>query len=204
MSHPTIMVLGGSFDPFHLGHLEILRTVQHHFPTTSEIQLLPSFSSVEKKESGAAAKHRLAMLELIIATYFAKTSPIVTINTTELNSGRPQFSVDTIQTLSTTTGAKYSFVIGADQFSQFHRWKTPDKLLDALDRLVVINRGEGTPTVPLNPLFSPYLDKLCFIEMPPQEMASSTIRERFARGQDIQDWVPDLVYRYILSHHLYL
>lgn len=196
----SVLLFGGSFDPFHVGHLTLLNTLRQ-FPGISAIEILPNALSPGKVHA-ATPFHRQAMLEAVIRTHFGDVSelPSVRLNLTEISSTGPHYTLDTITRLQPMHPA-LSFVIGWDQWIQFEHWKSPQALLEMLDTLYVVNRPLGSPDFPAS--LHPWISKVQFIEMPECPVASIQIRQRVASQGDIAGLVPDCVARYIDAHRLY-
>jgi nicotinate-nucleotide adenylyltransferase len=138
-----IVILGGSFDPVHLGHLTIAECMLNLFQPT-QLRIVPSGWSWQKKPFHASAADRVAMLTLAfneLAQHIALVIDQQEIQRAEL--GMPSYTVDTLANLRNEFGADAAliFIVGADQFDQLHSWKNWRSLFD-LAHLVVVSRSQ--------------------------------------------------------------
>jgi nicotinate-nucleotide adenylyltransferase len=171
-------ILGGRFDPPHVGHLALARTAVDHFGL--EQLLVTVVADAAHKESVAPPQDRLAMARLT----FAELPALV-----ELEEHR--YTVDALEARS---DGEPVFLIGADELEAFHTWKRPERVLQ-LARLGVATRPgyrreSDSPRVEL-------------FELEPHDVSSTEIRARAGRGEPLEGLVVPAVARYIAEHGLY-
>ena len=174
----TVGVLGGRFDPPHLGHLALAREAVRVFGI--EELHVAVVADAAHKVSEAAATDRLAMAELT----FAGIGAIV-----ELEHHR--YTVDALE------AAAYDdpiFLIGADELEALPTWKDPERLLE-LARLGVATRPGYAPAATSS--------RIEIFELAPHPVSSTEIRERVRRGDPIDGLVAPEVARYVEEHGLY-
>ena len=173
-----IGILGGRFDPPHLGHLALARAAIERF-RIDDLHVTV-VADAAHKDSEAPAVDRLAMAELTFADLGA---------TVELEQHR--YTVDALE------AAGYEepiFLVGADELAALPTWKDPERVLE-LARLGVATRpGYSAATA------SP---RIRLFEIEPHSVSSSEIRERIRRGDGIDGLVVPEVARYIDEHGLY-
>ena len=131
-----IGICGGTFDPFHHGHLEPVLAVREEMQW-DRVLYIPAWRQPFKAgRIVAPGSHRFAMAALAIRNHDAfYLSPI------ELERGGISYSVDTLETLHQQyEGASFDLIIGADNLADLHRWKSPERLFQ-LARFVVLKRG---------------------------------------------------------------
>lgn len=129
----AIAVIGGTFDPVHQGHIELITHIidNYHF---DEIQLIPN-AIPPHKTAFATAEQRLAMLEIATKQY-----PQVAINTIEIQASQPSYSINTFKILKDNNPhAAIAMVVGLDSFNTMHQWQHIEALR-ALVNVIVINR----------------------------------------------------------------
>jgi nicotinate-nucleotide adenylyltransferase len=173
-----IGILGGRFDPPHLGHVALAATAVAHFGI-EELHVTVVADPAHKRTE-AAPEDRLAMARLA----FARLDPVV-----ELEQHR--YTVDALE------AAGYDdpiFLIGADELAAFPTWKEPERVLE-LARLGVATRPGYAPTTT-----SP---RIRIFELEPHPVSSSAIRERVRRGEPVDGLVEPAVAAYIAEHGLY-
>jgi nicotinate-nucleotide adenylyltransferase len=199
----NIGVLGGTFDPIHMGHLIIAEEV-HSRLDLSEVLFVPAGQPWLKLNNANAispAEYRVAMVRLAIAG-----EPAFKLSTMEIERPGPSYTVDTMTELSRQIGEqdKLYFILGWDNLNQLPRWHQPKRLVK-LCRLVPVRRvGFSPPDLDALEKAIPGLSRsLVMLNTPQIEISSSEIRERVARGLPIHKLVPEAVERYIKEQGLY-
>jgi len=198
----NIGVLGGTFDPIHMGHLIIAEEVRARLDL-AEVLFVPAGQPWLKANNVISpAEHRVEMVRLAIAN-----EPYFKLSTMEIERPGPSYTVDTIAELRSQIGAedKLFFILGWDNLNQLPRWHEPSRLVK-LCRLVPVRRV-GYLSLDLDSLEAavPGLSQsLVMLDTPQIQISSSEIRERVARGLSIHHLVPEPVERYIQEHRLYV
>lgn len=183
-----IGLLGGTFDPPHIGHLIIAEEVRVKLQL-EEIWFIPSYEPPHKQKAKSTIHDRLMMLEQSIQDhkYFK-------IDTIELNRKGKSYTIDTVNTLKQKyPNYQFYFIIGADMVEYLPNWKNIDELIE-LVTFVGVNR-------PGYQLESQYPIKI--IDAPIIHVSSSDIRDRVANKQSIKYLVKELVSHYIKEKRLY-
>jgi nicotinate-nucleotide adenylyltransferase len=171
-------ILGGRFDPPHVGHLALAGAAVEHFGL--EELRVAVVADAAHKLSEASADDRLAMARLTFAGLDA---------TVELE--RHRYTVDALE------AARYDdpiFLIGADELAALPTWKEPERLLE-LARLGVAARPGWEP--------ESSSERIELFELAPQPVSSTEIRERVRQGAPIDGLVVAAVAGYIDQHDLY-
>ena len=174
----VVGILGGRFDPPHLGHLALARTAVEHFGL-DELHVAV-VADAAHKPSEASAEQRLAMARLTFAGLDAQV---------ELEQHR--YTVDALEAKGYEDPI---FLIGADQLAAFPTWKEPERVLE-LARLGVATRPGWSP--------EQGSDRIEVFELEPQPVSSTELRERAGRGEPIDGLVVPAVAVYIVEHDLY-
>jgi len=200
----NIGVLGGTFDPIHMGHLIIAEEVRARLDL-SEVLFVPAGQPWLKLNNANAIsppEHRVEMVRLAIAD-----EPAFKLSTMEIDRPGPSYTVDTIAELRNQIGAgdKLFFILGWDNLNQLPRWHQPSRLVK-LCRLVPLRRvGFASPDLDSLEAAVPGLAKsLVILDTPQIEISASEIRQRVARGLSIHQLVTEPVERYIIKNRLYL
>jgi nicotinate-nucleotide adenylyltransferase len=200
----NIGVLGGTFDPIHMGHLIIAEEVRARLDL-AEVLFVPAGQPWLKLNNANAIsppQHRLEMVRLAIADELA-----FKLSTMEIDRPGPSYTADTMAELGSQIGAddKLFFILGWDNLNQLPRWHQPSRLVE-LCRLVPVRRvGFASPDLDSLEAAVPGLAKsLVMLDTPQIEISASEIRARVARGLSIHQLVPEPVERYIIEHKLYL
>jgi len=198
----NIGVLGGTFDPVHMGHLIIAEEVRARLDL-AEVLFVPAGQPLLKLNNAISpAQHRVEMVRLAIAD-----EPSFKLSTREVERAGPSYTVDTMAELGSQIGTedKLFFILGWDNLIQLPQWHEPSRLVK-LCRLVPVPRvGHPSPDLDSLEAAVPGLSQsLIMLDTPQIEISSSEIRDRVARGLSIHQLVPEPVERYIKEHRLYL
>jgi nicotinate-nucleotide adenylyltransferase len=145
--------------------------------------------------------HRLRMVELAVAG-----NPCFQVACHEVDRAGPTYTVDTLEELRRELGADMPlhFILGQDALSEFHRWKSPERVLE-LCRLAVVPRpgGEASEWQEIFTRFSLPAGQVTLLTAPQVDISGTDIRRRVAEGRSIRYLVPDTVAEYIQEQGLY-
>jgi nicotinate-nucleotide adenylyltransferase len=195
----NIGVLGGTFDPIHIGHLIIAEEARLQLGL-SQVLFVPAGQPWLKQDRDiASAVHRMEMVRRAIAD-----NPYFRLSTLEVERPGPSYTVDTLTTLRKRLGSKASlfFILGRDTLAELHLWKEPQKVVQ-LCRLVVPPRLGSRDLKHLEGMIPGLLDEVIQLDMPVIGISSSGIRQRLAEGLSIRYLVPLGVEEYIAEHKVY-
>ncbi len=197
-------LLGGTFDPIHFGHLVIaeeVRTVLH----LAEMVFVPAGHPPHKPgRIVTEAQHRLAMLELAIAS-----NPHFTISLVDLERPGPSYTVETLQVLRQQWGAQTAiyFVIGGDSLEDLLAWYDPAGILKQLTALVAVQRPGYEEAAGYRDTLEARLpgirQRLIMVQAPQLDISATDLRRRVAEGRPIKYQTPEAVERYIIEYGLY-
>ncbi len=197
-----IGILGGTFNPVHLGHLALARGAVKAFGL-EKVLFIPSAKPPHKKPGALApVKHRMAMLKLAI-----KGKPGFEISDIETRRAGPSYTIDTITRLKKKNpSADYYFIIGSDSLRELHTWKRIRDLLKLCTFITFTRPGKGGPGRIKNTRLGPA--RTCelmrhFMPGRMPDISSSAIRRRIAEGKNIRYLVPQAVAEYIAAKALY-
>jgi nicotinate-nucleotide adenylyltransferase len=191
-------ILGGTFDPPHIGHLVLGECVRHQFG--ARLLFMPAGDPYRKRQllvEGARvtmpspAAHRTAMTALAIAGNDA-----FALDDREVRRAGPSYTVDTLVELLREGGDRRQLllVLGSDAVDDMPNWKEPGRIRELVRILVALKPGAVPPAA------TPAAD---IIAMPPLPVSSTLIRARVAAGLPIRYLVPDSVAVYIHANGLY-
>lgn len=194
-----IGVLGGTFDPPHLGHLVLAEQAREQLGL-ERVLWVPSGDPWRKV--GAAVTpgdYRLAMAQLAI-----EGQPAFEASQLEVDRPGPSFSVDTLRELQKQhPEAGLVFIVGQDALEDLANWREPRALLE-LATLAVAKRGEQEPALDaLERALAGVSERVVWLEMPRIDISATDVRRRVAGGRSIRYLVPAAVEAYITEHGLY-
>jgi nicotinate-nucleotide adenylyltransferase len=185
-----IAVLGGAFDPVHLGHLVLAEYALNEF-SLDKVLLLPYNISAHKEPPQAAAKDRLNMLKLAIID-----NPAIEVSDIEIKRGGLSYSYETLKYLkSIRPQDRLYFIIGSDAFSGLKSWKNYKSLINCARFIVAVRAGARVKRIK-----AVRYDKIL---IPNIDVSSSYIKERVKRGLSLRYLLPDKIRDYIINFRLY-
>ena len=196
----NVGILGGTFDPIHIGHLILAEEarVQLRF---NEIFFVPAGQPwLKAGRSITPAFHRVEMVRRAIAS-----NPYFKLCTLEVERSGPSYTVDTLMALREQLGAEafFFFILGRDTLADIPLWKEPNRLLQ-ICHLVVAPRINSTVDLDSLETSVPGIkNNIIQLDMPVIEISSSVIRQRLAQGLSIRYLVPHEVERYITERKVY-
>ncbi|MCP3981332.1 MAG: nicotinate (nicotinamide) nucleotide adenylyltransferase [bacterium] len=216
-----VAILGGTFDPVHLGHLGVAEAVMRRLGA-SRLVLMPAGKPPHKPAAElTAADHREAMLRLAV-----EGRPGLEVSTLEVASPGVCFTLDTMRRLrELDPRAQPVFVLGMDSLVELHTWHEFERLVEEFD-LAVVDRPDSpidrvrdrlhpvvrdrlyVPADPDAVLLDQLPDlgsggRIVYIEMPQIDVSSSRARACAAAGEPLDELVPPTVARYIQRNELY-
>ena len=200
-SREKIGILGGTFDPVHLGHLIIAEEVRSNLGLDKILFVPAGVPWMRENEGVSTGKHRLNMVDLAV-----KSNPHFQSSSIEIDRQGVTYTADTLETLREDLDheVELSFIMGMDVLEKFHLWKSPETVVE-LCSLVIVNRP-GNQAVDVNEVVKKYPEagaKLRIINVPRMEISSSEIRERVRQEKSLKYLVSEEVIEYIDQNNLY-
>ncbi|MGO8970156.1 MAG: nicotinate (nicotinamide) nucleotide adenylyltransferase [Myxococcaceae bacterium] len=178
-----VALIGGSFNPPHVGHLLAAHFVRATEPVDA-VWLVPANQHPYGKHL-VPFEHRRRMCELLCAD----TPGWLGVSEVEQQLGGGGRTVDTLRQLSASyPGHRWTLVLGSDLFADFPNWKEPDTIR-SLARLLVLNRAGHPCEAAVGPAMA--------------HVSSSEVREALAEGRDVSHLVPRPVLAYAQAMGLY-
>ena len=187
----TIGILGGSFNPVHIGHMMVAsyltqwKIVDRVWLTLSPLNPL--------KDPGTLIPdlRRLDMLKIA-----SKGVTGVETCDIELTMPRPSYTIDTLRLLAKRYPSKrFRLVVGSDNWNIFQRWRSYEEILDDFGVIVYPRPGKE--------IMQRFVDGMEIVHSPSIDLSSTFIREAIAKGRDMNCFLPPGVYQYITENNLY-
>lgn len=199
----NIGICGGTFDPFHRGHLDPILAVRDAMQWDRVLYIPASVQPFKQDRRAASPYHRFAMT--VLAT---EPHERLHVSPRELERGEISYTVDTLTQLRAEhPGDTLDWIIGDDNLEQLLEWKSIDTIF-TLANFAVLTRG-GQALLPLlkprvtDSAKRPRHGSIIFAENAMVPVSSTEVRRRVRAGEPIEDLVPAPVSRYIHHYQLY-
>jgi nicotinate-nucleotide adenylyltransferase len=194
-----IGIMGGTFDPIHIGHLIAAEHARENMGL-DEVWFMPSHQPPHKSDvPKATAEQRLRMVELAIGNHPA-------FRTTDIEFRREgkSYTVDTVHHLiDLFPQHSFYFIIGADMVHFLPKWYQIDEIVKHVRFIGLSRPGFSSDTSDYDKEAQDILDKVHFVPMPLIEISSTLVRESMKRSKSIRYLVPDSVRQFIEENRLY-
>ena len=213
---PRIGLLGGTFDPIHIGHMAAAVAARTTLQL-DEVLLLTSHVPPHRPQPAASVHHRFAMVALA-----AQSDETLRASDVELLAPGPSYTSATLRRLHARghAPAQLFFITGADAFAEIATWRQYPDFLDAAHFVVVDRPGRPATSIrDVLPALAPRMrdaspaevlladgrasTSIFLVNQPTPDVSSTAIRTRCAEGQPITGLVPPAVERHIHRHALY-
>jgi nicotinate-nucleotide adenylyltransferase len=186
-----IGILGGTFNPIHIGHLILAEEARFKLKLDKLI-FVPAFIPPHKDASEIiSAKDRLAMVKIAI-----EDNPAFGVSTYEIDAKKKSYSIDTLKEFRSIYGddAQLCFITGSDSLKDLFSWKDVNDIFK-ISKFIVANRpGYPIKDVP---------KEVDTVVITPIEVSSEDIRKRLKEHRSIRYLVPEKVRKYIIERKLY-
>jgi nicotinate-nucleotide adenylyltransferase len=196
-----IGVLGGTFDPPHLGHLAAAQEAMEVCGLQRVLFLPSERNPLKLDRQMSPTPHRLAMTALAVAG-----NPSFELSQADIGGTGPSFTVDVLARLlaERAPSTELAFIGGMDILHELHLWREPLRLLQ-LARLIVIARPGHQHVSPeqVDERLPGASRRITVVQTPGVAISSTELRQRAAAGRSMRYLVPDSVAAYVQEHRLY-
>ncbi|GGJ48291.1 nicotinate-nucleotide adenylyltransferase [Virgibacillus salexigens] len=183
-----IGILGGTFDPPHMGHLIIAEEVRIALQL-DEVWFIPSYTPPHKAQTKTSARDRLNMVKRAI-----QDNPFFKVNTIELERSGKSYTIQTIKDLQEQhTDTTFYFIIGGDMIEYLPKWHRIEELIQLIEFVGVQRPNYSIET--------PY--PITVVDIPLMEISSTFLRDRMRQNRSVHYFLPPSVYNYMKEHQLY-
>lgn len=181
-------ILGGAFDPPHVGHVALALAAREHFGLENLLVLV--VADPGHKRTTASADDRLRLARLAFAD----------VPGAEVELDPHARTVDSLEARRPEDAV---FLVGADQLADLVEWKSPERVLELVRFGVAVRPGVSESELREARARLPAPDRITFFDMTPTPVSSTEIRERIGRGEPIDELVPRSVRQEIERSGLY-
>lgn len=195
-------IMGGTFDPIHIGHLILGETARQQF-ALEKVYYMPAGNPPHKQNRAGRATdtQRIAMISLAIAS-----NPHFDILLDEMNADGYSYTYRTLEALRARYPENdYFFIIGADSLVDFDTWREPQRIMDNC-HMVVATRNQMDPEafdVLLSRRREQFHGDFLKLDTPNLDISSRSIRAMVRDGISVKYYLPDDVIAYIQEQHMY-
>jgi nicotinate-nucleotide adenylyltransferase len=199
-SAQRIGILGGTFDPPHVGHLWLATLAADTF-ALDRVLLMPAARPPHK----GGGRVTSATLRLLMTRLAITGNPLLELSAIEMERQGPSFTVDSVEELRRAYAASHLFlVMAADSLAQIDSWREPDRLLALVEWIVGPRPGAPSPDRAwLSGRFGAAASRIHLLDGPALDVSASDIRQRVAAGRAIRYLVPRAVEELIIDRRLY-
>ncbi len=203
-----IGILGGTFDPIHLGHLRLAEEVREALDLEC-VRFVPAFQPPHRRAPVASAEHRLAMVCAALGD-----NPGFVVDTREYARGGFSWMVDTCTSLREEFGERpLILIMGMDAFNGFTRWREWARILELVHLAIASRPGAraedeaaellAARCCPWDRLECAPVGRIVEIPITALDISATHIRELTATGRSTRYLLPKPVQEYLTEHSLY-
>lgn len=211
-SYPAIGILGGTFDPMHLGHARMALELYEELHL-QKVHIVPCYQPVHRALPIATPEQRLAMVECAI-----DNEPALYADAREIRRKTPSYTIDTLIEMRTEMpNTSLCFLVGLDAFLGFSTWHRYEEILNYAHVIVAHRPQYQMPSKGvvaelikcrlqsnINFVHENLAGGILFCPITALEISASDIRQQIASGKNPRYLLPDAVYQYIKDQRTYL
>ena len=202
MKANKIGIMGGTFDPIHVGHLILGEAAYRQFGL-DQVWFMPAGNPPHKqnREGRATDSQRVEMVRRSIAD-----NPHFALSLIEMYEDGYSYTYRTLESLNKQfPDTNFYFIIGADSLFDFDHWKEPQRIANA-STIVAATRNHVRPETfesILAKMRERYQGSFLKLDTPNLDISSQNIREMIRQGESVKYVLPDSVIHYICENHIY-
>jgi len=215
MSKDLVAIYGGTFDPFHMGHIYCIQTLLEKTKIDKVFVVPANQNPLKEPVDGPTAEQRVEMVRVGLQDF----GDTVEVDDQEIRRGGKSFTIDTIKNyLKDYSPEQLHLVVGLDEFYQLHKWKDFAKLLESCNFIIVSRPGNILPfsKEDLPEAIRPHIDVMDrnfmaltsgrtveFLRVKGIDVAATEIRKFLKTGRGVEKFLDIRVEEYIKKHNLY-
>ena len=195
-------IMGGTFDPIHIGHLILAECAYEQFQLDT-VLFLPSGNPPHKPErkDGATDQERLDMVALAI-----QDNPHFSLDSEEMYRSGFTYTYETLRLMKERhPEEEYYFIIGADSLMAFDTWRNPEQICENCVLLAAVRDRMDTASMEqkIDELHRSMGAEIYLLQSPNIDISSTKLRKSYRNHQSIRYFVPERVLDYIRENHIY-
>ncbi len=195
-------IMGGTFDPIHVGHLILGENAYQQFGLDC-VLFMPSGNPPHKRErtGRASIQERVEMVARAI-----QDNPHFVLSLIETHEDGYTYTKETLTRLTAENpDTDYYFIMGADSLFAFESWKEPQGICDLCTLLVAVRNGVNTENLDkqISHIQKKYHGRIQKLDTPNIEISSEALRAHIRQQRSLRYYMPDAVAAYIREHQIY-
>ena len=193
-------VFGGTFDPPHVGHLNLAAQAAAHLGLERVLWVLTPQPPHKAGQPVTRLADRLEMLRVALSD-----DPAFELSRVDIDRPPPHYAVDTLRLLREQyVGARLTYLMGGDSLADLPRWHAPQEFILACDALgVMLRPGRKVDMEALEGQLPGLSSRIRWVNAPLLDISSRQIRQWIAGGQPYRYYLPSVVYQIIQARGLY-
>ena len=194
-----IGILGGTFNPIHLGHLMIAEMALEAF-NLNRVIFVPAKEPPHKEADVIEAKYRLEMVHAAVLD-----NPNFLVSDVEMKREGKSYTIDTVRYFHDLYGSdtEFFFIAGTDTIQNLPTWKYIEELLDMCEFIGAIRPGATEDIGESIEWFGQRGSRIHILEVPEIKLSATDLRYRLRQGLSTRYMLPRSVYQYIKRHKIY-
>ena len=200
MEKRKVGIMGGSFDPIHIGHLVVANEVLDIYKL-DEIIFVPSGNPPHKNGLKANSFHRLLMVNMAVLS-----NDKFSVSDFEIKSLEKSYTVNTLREFRKLyDDSELYFITGTDAVIDLPNWHEPEEILKLCRFIAVSRPGMSIEQVndKINEIQKRFGGNIELLQVPMLQISSTNLRERFKMGISAKYLLPESVEQYIIKNELY-
>ena len=204
MKTKNLILFGGTFDPFHSGHMAVAKYCKEHL-VADKLTIIPAKRSPLKQEAPVADdEDRMKMISLAI-----HNEQDIELSDFEIKGSEPSYTINTVKHFIEINPGwlQVHWLVGVDSISELAHWYRIEKLIEICSLTIMYRGGFGEPDLSVLKGFlrDDYIKRLAsnVIRTPLVEISSTEIRRRISQGEDVSEMLAPEVFDYIRQQGLY-
>lgn len=195
---PRVGVMGGTFNPIHIGHLVTAEEALYAF-SLAEVVFVPAGQPWQKEHEDVASPEDRYLMTVIATA----SNPHFRVSRMEIDRPGPTYTIETLRRLRAELGdVELYFITGADAILQILTWKDPEEVLTEARFIAATRPGYDLDRLEKE-LPEELEDRVHVLEIPALAISSTDIRRRVGEGRPVRYLLPEGVARYVEKQGLY-
>jgi nicotinate-nucleotide adenylyltransferase len=195
---PRVGVMGGTFNPIHIGHLVTAEEALYAF-SLAEVVFVPAGQPWQKEHEDVASPEDRYLMTVIATA----SNPHFRVSRMEIDRPGPTYTIETLRRLRNELGdVELYFITGADAILQILTWKDPQEVLTEARFIAATRPGYDLDRLEKE-LPEELEDRVRVLEIPALAISSTDVRRRVGEGRPVRYLLPEGVARYVEKQGLY-